>query len=477
MSDRLPHLAFVFTLVLSLQLHAQTGDTLSNKSLRSYSTTVTNKIQKTDEHITSLTNRALTKLQKQEQKLYKKLYKIDSVAAKNIFSQPANHYKEAQQKINSTVQQVQGKFSGEYISYLDTLTNSVAFIKEGKEVLNMSKEVQQKLKDASEKVKGLNNTVQQTEQLKQYIAQRKEYLKNQLSRYTSLSKDLTKLNKTVFYYSQQVREVKEALKDPKKAEQKVMALLRENRMFQEFIKKNSFLAGIFDIPENYATTGLGSLQTTSQVQQIIQARLTVMGPNAQQQMQQNIQTAQQQLSTVRNRFPFLNSPQEMPDFKPNMERTKQFKKRLEMGTNIQTVRAQTYFPTTTDFALSIGYRLNEKSVIGIGSSVKMGWGTGIDNIRITSSGYSLRSFIDWKLKGSLWLSGGYELNYLNASRRLTDLTFKNAQKQSALFGLSKIVDMKSKFFKKTKIQILYDALWKIQTPVTEPVKFRVGYNF
>ncbi|WP_407524598.1 hypothetical protein PDL71_01905 [Lacibacter sp. MH-610] len=477
MRAHLSHFLFLFLIATSLQVDAQVEDTLTGKSLLSYSNAITNKVQRTDQQISSLTQRALTKLKKQEQKLYRKLYKIDSVAAKNIFFQSANHYKEAQQKITITVQQVQSKFSGEYISYLDTLTNSIAFIKEGKDILNKSKEVQQNLKVVSEKVKALNNTVQQTEQLKKYITLRKEYLKNQLSKYTSLSKDLTKLNKTVFYYSQQVRDVKEALKDPKKAEQKVLALLRENRMFQDFIKKNSFLAGIFDIPADYGTSGVGSLQTRMQVNAIIQTRMNVMGPNAQQQIQQNVQAGQQQLSTLRNQFPFLNFSSEMPDFKPNMERTKQLKKRFEMGSNIQTVRAQTYFPTTTDFALSIGYRLNEKSVIGIGSSVKMGWGTGIDNIQITCSGYSLRSFIDWKLKGGFWLSGGYELNYLSASRRITYVTFKNVQKQSALFGLSKIVDMKSRFFKKTKIQILYDVFWKIQNPVTEPVKFRIGYNF
>ncbi|MBK9381708.1 MAG: hypothetical protein IPN39_10300 [Chitinophagaceae bacterium] len=28
-----------------------------------------------------------------------------------------------------------------------------------------------------------------------------------------------------------------------------------------------------------------------------------------------------------------------------------------------------------------------------------------------SQGLSARSFIDWKLKGSLWVSGGFEMNY------------------------------------------------------------------
>lgn len=477
MRAHLSHFLFIFLIVTSLQVDAQVEDTLTGKSLLAYSTAVTNKVQKTDQQISSLTQRALTKLEKQEQKLYRKLCKIDSVAAKNIFFQPANHYKEAQQKINKTVQQVQDKFSGEYISYLDTLTNSIAFINEGKELINKSKEVQEKLNLISEKVKGLNNTIQQTEQLKQYITQRKEYLKNQLASYTILSKDLTKFSKTAFYYTQQVRDVKEALKDPEKAEQKVMAFLRENSMFQEFIRRNSFLSGIFDIPQDYGTSGVGVLQTRAQINAYLQTRMTAMGPNAQQQIQQNVQLAQQQLNTLRSQFPFLSTPGEMPDFKPNMERTKQFKKRLEFGSNMQTTRARGYFPTTTDFAFSLGYKINSKSIVGVGSSFKMGWGSSIDNIRITHEGISFRSFIDWKLKGSFWLSGGYEQNYLTAFRRFSELQQSVMWKQSGLLGVSKVISIKSKFFKKSKVQILYDFLWRNQLPTTSPVLFRVGYNF
>lgn len=477
MSARQLYLAFIFSLVLSLQLQAQSDDSISNHALLSYSKSVANKVEKSGQQISSISKKALNKLEKQERQLYKKLYKIDSVAAKNIFSQSVNHYNQEQQKIIEKVQQVNEKFSGEYIAYLDTLTNSIAFLKEGKELLNKSEDVKEKLSSVSEKVKGFNNTVQQTEQLKQYISERKEYLKSQLSRYTSLSKDLTRFNKTVFYYNQQIREIKGALKDPKKAEEKILALLQKNNLFQEFMKKNSFLAGIFNIPLDYGSSGVGTLQTRNQVSTFIQARMTSMGPNAQQQIQQNIQSAQQQLSSVRNKFPFLNSSGDMPDFKPNMERTKQFKKRLEFGSNIQTTRARTYFPTTTDFAFSLGYKLNPKSVIGVGSSLKMGWGSGIDHIKITQEGLSVRSFIDWKLKGSFWISGGYEQNYLTAFRRISELQQRTVWKQSGLLGISKVIDVKSNFFKKSKVQILYDFLWRSQSPVTNPVLFRVGYNF
>jgi hypothetical protein len=479
MRANLSHLTLILAVVLSLQLKAQQFDSLSNKAVLSYSNTVTTKIQKTQQQLSSLSQRALNKLEKQERQLYVRLYKIDSVAANNIFSQSSNHYKEAQQTINNTVQQVNEKFSGEYIAYLDTLTNGIAFLKEGKELVSRSKEIKEKLNSVSEKVKEVNNTIQKTEQLKRYISQRKEYLKSQLGRYTSLNKELMRLNKTVFYYRQQAREIKEALKDPKKAEDKVMTVLREIKPFREFMERNSFLAGIFNIPQaNNGVIQIGNLQTRALVTQNIQTRLSIAGPNAQQQMQRNIQSVNQQLQNFKNKLPFLNANNDdLPEFKPNTERMKPFKNRFQFGANFQTQRAQNYFPTTTDIAFSVGYKLNPKSVFGVGSSFKMGWGTGIDNIRVSAEGASIRSFLDWKLKGSIWVTGGYEQNYLSSIRRISQASNIALWKQSALIGISKTADFKSKFFKKTKVQVLYDAFWRLQSPTTQPVIFRVGYNF
>jgi hypothetical protein len=49
--------------------------------------------------------------------------------------------------------------------------------------------------------------------------------------------------------------------------------------------------------------------------------------------------------------------------------------------------------------------------------------------------------------------------------------------QSGLLGISKIVSLKTKFFKKTKLQVLWDMLSYHQVPRTQAVKFRVGYSF
>ena len=168
---------------------------------------------------------------------------------------------------------------------------------------------------------------------------------------------------------------------------------------------------------------------------------------------------------------------DMPEYKPNTQKTKSFLKRLEYGTNIQSAKSNYYFPTTTDIALSVGYKLNEKNTIGIGASYKMGWGKDISHINLSSQGIGFRSFMDMKLKGSFYASGGFEYNYQQPFGSIEQIKYLSVWQQSGLIGISKIVSLKTKYFKKTKLQLLWDVLSYQQVPRTQAVKFRVGYSF
>jgi hypothetical protein len=144
---------------------------------------------------------------------------------------------------------------------------------------------------------------------------------------------------------------------------------------------------------------------------------------------------------------------------------------------MQSQKATNYFPVTSDIGLSAGYKLNDKSIVGIGVSYKLGWGRGWDNIKLSSQGVGFRSYIDWKLKGSFWISGGYEQNYKSAFRDFYQLKNMNAWQQSGLIGISKVISVKSKLFKKTSTKLLWDFLSYKQVPRTQPIVFRIGYNF
>ena len=122
----------------------------------------------------------------------------------------------------------------------------------------------------------------------------------------------------------------------------------------------------------------------------------------------------------------------------------------------------------------MGYKLNDKSTIVIGAGYKLGWGKNISNIKLTSQGVSLRSYLDVKIKGSIWISGGYEENYQNEFTKIDQLKDMNAWQRSGLMGLTK----KYKVGKKNgNMQLLWDFLSYSQVPQTPSLKFRVGYLF
>ena len=246
------------------------------------------------------------------------------------------------------------------------------------------------------------------------------------------------------------------------------------------MKNNSQLAGLFNIPGNYGSPqALAGLQTRDQIQQMIQVQAG-SGPNAQAMVQQQVQAAQGQLNQFKDKLNALGGGSgdiDMPNFRPNNQKTKTFLKRLEYGTNLQNTRGSYFFPTTTDIGLSVGYKLKNKSTLGIGASYKMGWGKDIQHILISSEGIGLRSFVDIQMKKSFFASGGLEYNYQQPFASFQQIRAIHEWQSSGLIGVSKIISIKSKVFKKTKLSLLWDFLSYYQIPRTQPIKFRVGYNF
>lgn len=439
---------------------------------------VSSKASRLEQKVDDKTDKVLSNMMKQEQKLKRKLAKVDSLKAQQIFGNIEEKYKSLRERLT-------GKLSGKkYIPSLDTITTSLKFLQENPQFVSQIKGGEQKVKDALGEVKGLEDKFQQAEEIKKFLKERQQFLKDQLEN-LGLVKQLKKLNKQVYYYAEQVNEYKGILKDHKKAEKKAIELLSKSKLFKDFMRKNSMLASLFRLPgdpsDPLTQASLAGLQTRAQVNNLIQQQITSGGPNAQAQFSQNLQAAQSQLNQLKNKVTRQgkgSSNDIMPEgFKPNNQKSKNFWKRIELGTNTQSQSATNFFPVTTDLGLSLGYKLNDKSIIGVGASYKLGLGRGWNHIKFTNEGAGLRSFVDWKLKKSFWITGGYEMNYKTAFEDFYQLRNYTAWQRSGLVGLSKVVSVKSKFFKKTKLQVLWDFLSYEQVPKTQPIIFRVGYNF
>jgi len=437
-----------------------------------------------DKHLSGKSVKYLKKLQKQENRLNRKLSAIDSLS-NSTNGAVTKEYESFIESFRKKKEKLDKVNLNQYNSYIDTLTTSLSFLKkwgsDGKAALPM------------EKLNELKDKFNQTAKVNQFISERKERMQQLLSKYTqlpgSVKKQYDKLRKTAYYYKAQVNEYKSMLKDPKKIEEEALSVLNKMPFFQKFMKENSQLASLFSVPENYGTAAsLTGLQTRSSVQGMIQQRIAAGGPNAMAQVRQNLQNAQAQLSQLKDKLlkssglQGISGEMDMPNFKPNSQKTKPFLKRLEYGFNVQFSKSNSLLPSTGDMAGTIGYKINDKSEAGVGVSYKIGLGTW-QHIQISSQGVGLRSYLDWKapfgskmgILGKLYLTGGYEMNYNSAFKNIEPLKNYNAWQTSALIGLSKKYQISKKL--KGNMQLLYDFLAYRHVPVSQPVLFRVGYNF
>ncbi len=435
-----------------------------------FANAVADKAGKLEKKLVEKSMQTLNSLQRKEEKIYKKLLGgKDSLMAKAKLHEIESNYSGLKTKLTNPAFVNQAK---QYIPQLDSLSTSLKFLTESG--------IGGKVTDALARTESLKDKFQQAEVIKKFIKERRELLKQQLEK-LGMVKQLKQINKQVYYYAAQVKEYKEILKDPKKIEKKALELLSKTKVFQNFMKKNGVLASLLGFRQDLDATAnvidLTGLQSRVQVNQLIQQQIATGGPNIQQQMQQNMQTAQQQFQLFKDKLNQAggnDADLEMPDFKVNNQKSKSFMKRLEYSANVQSQKSTSFFPGTSDIGLGLGYKLNDKSVIGVGASYKMGWGNGWNNIRLSHQGIGLRTYADLKLKGSIWISGGYEQNYRSAFNDFSILEDRSIWQSSGLLGISKKYKVSKTL--NGKVQLLWDFLSYEQVPRVQPIIFRIGFS-
>lgn len=427
-------------------------------------------------HLDKKTEHCLQKLSQQEQIIKAALWKTDSLKAKELFGDIEDRYYKMAQLLHPTSNSTSPLV---YIGKLDSLGVSLELFKQlysakGKvdgtaaevdKTINGLKTLQQKL-DASEKIRTA-------------LKQRQQMIAQALGK-TALAKNMKNYNKQAYYYQQQLQEYRTLLKDPKQMGQRLLKELRKHPAFATYFSKYAQWASLFGLPTN--TDGsmnnavpIAGLQTRAALQTLLNDRFGA-GPNMEQLLQTQASTvAPRGDEMIPNNGLWTNGSGDEPqtDFKPNTQKTKSFWKRIEMGTNMQSNRGTRYLPVSSDWGLSAGYKLNDQSIIGIGISYSMGWGKDIQHIKITSNGAGLRSFLDYKLKGGLWISGGAEMNYRNSFNVLEMLADTKMWQKTGLVGFKK--NFKSNKYS-GNIRLLYKLFTTKNDFSEQPFIFRIGYN-
>ena len=444
-----------------------------------YLNAVENKIDKYSNRITGKTEKTLAKLSKWENKIKNILDQVSPETSAKLFGSNAITFSSLLKKFQEGKAITEG-YKTKYNEYRDKLTTSVKYLEDQKDKLD--KKYIQPINTTKKKLDELEKDVNNTEAVEEFIKERKKQLINEAVKYIGKSKYLTKIDKESYYYIETLRNYKELFSDKKKVEELALKLLNKIPAFTKFVQQNSMLASLFRMPGNgtrMSPEDMAGLQTRASVQSIIQDRIAAGGPNAQQQFSQNLQQGQAALNSLKTKIIQAgggSSDANIPDFKPNSQKSKTFLQRLELGSNFQFAKNNSLVPTTADIALSVGYKLNDKSVIGIGASYKMGFGS-LQRLSISHQGIGIRSFIDWKLKKQFFITGGFEMNYNAQFKNLAQLQGYNDWQQSGLIGITKKLKVKTKFFKATSVQLLYDMLYRQHTPVSQPILFRMGYSF
>lgn len=465
--------AFTFSCLLLKAQYPQTGQEppLSRKQI----TAVAHEAKRYSKKLNDKTRKLLSKMEKQELKLCKQRYAGNTDSAKIACSCIAKEYNVLNEMLAAGGTGA-NKLTGAYLPALDSLSTGFAFLNaagNGSPGTNKSGLIS----GAAKNIDALQGSFNVSDKVQQLLKQRKQLLEQQWQS-LELSKQFKKIKQQLYYYQQQVAVYKEALNNPSRLRGKIFEALQRVPAFSKFFREHSQLAAVFQLPgAALPVPQVNGLQTrTSVISQITNALGT--GANVQQALGQNLNAAQAQLNQLKQQLSKLgnggNSDMEMPDFKPNNQKTKSFFQRMETGFNLQSQRSSTMFPAASNIGISVGYKLNNKSIAGAGLAYKLGLGKNINHIRLTHEGLSLRSFIDYKLKGKLWLTGGVEYNYNSNFKNIEQLKNYSGWQQSILFGLSKKIAVGSKT--KMNMQLLFDGMYRKNTPETKPLLFRVGYS-
>lgn len=391
--------------------------------------------------------------------------------------------------------------AGPYVARFDSLFSLFEFVENGNEKLPY-------LEEARAKLSNLKKQIYFSGKLNEWLGNREEQWSRILTgRGSFIPQDINRIFKEwqgeVNIFKQQFFNWKEALNDSKRMEREVLALLNKLPAFKDFMSRNSELARLFgpvggvgNTPPGQGLPGLQSIQSISQELQLRFGTQMVQGGGLLQlQLQAGMdQLGQTQAPDISGIIPGINLPVEgtsslieevgggvvSPAQKEATElKAKSFGKRFEFGWNLQSAIRLQNFPAVRDVGLSLGYKLNPRSVIGVGVAYKFGLGESWKNIEWTHEGLGLRSYLDWRLTDAggkifkgLWLTGGFEMNYW--SRIARNVQWKElAWRSAGIIGLTKVIPGKKH---NGKIQVLFNYL-DINLPLEDRISIRWGKTF
>lgn len=475
---------FLFTCLLffyaSITYSQKAENEPVNMKIERFSKSTIKKSVAFEKRIINRTDKSIKRYIKQEKKLKKQLSKIDSEAANVIFDNSIDSLlclkkQLFEKKLNFTKPL---ENSRKYIPLLDTIKGAIKFLKLDSLENNFLVNKVSKISEVQDKLDGLESKLACSEQYSRYIKERKTQLEYLLSKYKGkLNYDgvLKKWSKEYYYYSETIKNFEGVFNDPTKAQKELLAFLNHNPAFKDYIQKYGGLADIFFRSD---PTNFEGLQTKAMVEQALSKKMGMFGKEGSEIILQKIALAQQTILKAASKYPALNNASEIPEFKPNSQRTKTFLERFEYGFDLQADRSSKLVPSSFTFGLSVGYKLNDKFITGLGTNFTLFYNTKPFKTNINKEDLGLRYYLEYAIGKGFNLRGGWERKL---AYELAEGKSENIQpffRDSALLGFSKTIAFSAKQsvikkqFKGRAI-LMYDFLAERHIPATAPIVFRI----
>lgn len=423
---------------------------------------------------------ALPKLEQRQQKLQALL--CDSLnAATADLQQQWQEKTEAFKSLLAKPDSLLAKMPlGAYSSRIDSLTGMLRFL------ADQSSQYAPACNELLQQVQAAQGLLAGTEQYTNFLDSYREQMGQALSLQGLLDKTLPpawkKFAAEAADIKAQVAAWKETLNDPEKLEQMALSALRKTKWFEQFMQQNGELARLFGSVGGGAAgspaTPLPGLQTTQSMGQLLTERFgsseqamaalreqAEKGVDELQKLQQKIDEVKQAANDVREVFDRKQKERAALKATP-------FKQRLEKGWNFQQTPGRYGFPATNDLGLSLGYQFSRKGTLGIGAAYRFGLGSW-EKIALTHEGIGLRTYLDWQIKNSWFITGAAEWNYWERMDSLSTLLALPWQK-SGLVGVTRKIKMPKG---EMKIQLMIDLMAISNGQQERFWSFRVGKNF
>ncbi len=337
----------------------------------------------------------------------------------------------------------------------------------------------------------LQQEMKRSELIQEYVHDRYQYMLTVMQDVPGGSTMLLPIKKLNYYLGSQLKECQALFQDRSPIERLVMASLSKSPLFHSFVDLKGQLGGIVKSPmvtPSQPKLNLESLlenapiESKSIVASLVKGVKMTPNNDAATIAKDVKEEALKEKHKVKSTYDQYNANKEEmkssvdslklakkddskekdSEWNPNPLKTKRFVDRLSYTANFQFDRRNSFLPASSTLAAGLSYQYFKNGNLGISGNfiqpmpkvqlhAEDKWSVPV------SSGFGVRSFLDLKVRKSLFVQAGYERNFRPYNTGVANYHGGFNAMNSAMAGLKIVYPVKNKKSNPT-LEIMYDFL-------------------